>query len=362
MKLRIEVEPYRRRLRTPFVTSRGKLVERQGFFVRLVDGDGHVGTGEAAPVYWIDDDSLEAVGACLSPLHGKLVDADALASIDDVQAAMSAVTIQAPACERCPSAHAALEAAALDLAARRRGVATATILGGTAGTPVEVNALVSAPKPADVAREVRRFIEGGFRTVKLKVGACDPATDGDRIRSAGTAARGSARLRLDANRAWPFDVAEEMLAAAAAASIDYIEEPLARPSLGELARLRSTSGVAVAVDESLDALGGIDALAGAEACDVVVLKPTRAGGLLRTLALARAAHGRGLRCVLTDAIETKTGRAAVVHAAAVLPGAPEAVGLGGRGLLDDEPPRTCVRPTGPGMTVDGAQAGVHPPG
>jgi len=356
MRIGIEVEPYCRRLRTPFVTSRGELAERSGYFVRLADRDGRVGTGEAAPVYWIDDDPLDAIGACLAPLHGKVIDVDALESIDDVHALMSTVMMHAPARGQPPSTRAAIEAAALDLAARRRGIATVTILGGAAARPVEVNALVSAPKPADVAREVRCAIEGGFRTVKLKIGACDPETDAERIRSAADAASGSARLRLDANRAWPFEIAERMLIGVGAAPIDYIEEPLARPSPGELARLRSVSGVAVAVDESLDALGGIDTLAAAAACDVVVLKPARAGGMLRTLALVHAAHGRGLRCVLTDAIETKVGRAAVVHTAAALPCMPEAVGLGGRALLDDEPLCPWLRPMGPGMTISGAAA------
>lgn len=351
MRLRVEVEPYRRRLSASLATGSGTLTERAGYFVRLFDHDGHSGLGEAAPVYWIEDDPLDVVGAALSALHGKRVDADVLEAIDDVHALVSAAMKHAPACEARPSARAAIEAAALDLAARRGGVATTTLLGGAAATRVEVNALVSAPRPADVAREVRRHVEGGFRTVKLKVGACDPATDADRIRAGVDAVSGKARIRLDANRAWPFDVAKKILAAVDAAAIDYVEEPLARPSAVELARLRSASGASIAVDESLASLGGIDALAAAAACDVVVLKPARTGGVSRTIALARVAHACGLRCVLTDAIETTTGRAAVVHAAAALPGTREAVGLGGRGVLDDEAPCPWVRPTGPGMTL-----------
>jgi len=360
VKIEFQVEPYRCRLQKPFVTGRGELAERAGFFVRLIDPDGRVGSGEAAPVYWIDDDSLDGIGACLGVLHGRCIEVDALASVDDVSALMSAVAVHAPPCERRAAARAAVEAAALDLAARRCEVATATLLGGAAGAPVEVNALVSAPTPADVASGVRRLIEGGFLTVKIKVGACDPVTDGDRIRAAADAAGGRARLRLDANRAWPFAVAEKMLVDAAAASIDYVEEPLARPSAVELARLRSASGTGIAVDESLDALGGIDALAAAAACDVVVLKPARVGGVLRTLALAGEVRERGLRCVLTDAIETDIGRAAVVHAAAALPRMPEAVGLGGRGLVDEDPLRPWLLPTGPGTTVsaEGGSRGI----
>jgi L-alanine-DL-glutamate epimerase-like enolase superfamily enzyme len=110
-------------------------------------------------------------------------------------------------------------------------------------------------------------------------------------------------------------------------------------------------GVGIAVDESLDALGGIAVLAAGGACDVVVLKPARVGGPLSTLALARLACAHGMRVVLTDSIETAVGRSAVVHSAAALGETPEAVGLGGRGLLDEEPLYPSLWPCGPGLAV-----------
>lgn len=351
MKLGIEVEPYRRRLATPLVTSRGELAERAGFFVRLVDSDGQVGWGEAAPVYWIDDDPLDATGACLRPLHGRSVDVDAIGSLDDVRTTILAITGARSVPPLRTAARAAVETAVLDLAARRRGIAVATLLGGAADAPVAVNALVVAADPSDVAREVRHHVANGVRAIKLKVGACAPATDAERVCAAARATGGAVPLRLDANRAWSFAVAKTVLDAVPPGAIDYVEEPLSSPSVTELARLRIATGVGIAVDESLDALGGISALAAGGACDVVVLKPARVGGPLSTLALAREARGHGLRAVLTDSIETAVGRSAVVHTAAALLGAPEAIGLGGRRLLDAEPLHSSLWPCGPGLAV-----------
>ena len=89
MRLRVEVEPYRRRLSVPLATGHGTLAERAGYLVRIADEQGCVGTGEAAPIYWIDDDPLDTVGACLAVLHGRRIDIDALESIDDVASRMA---------------------------------------------------------------------------------------------------------------------------------------------------------------------------------------------------------------------------------------------------------------------------------
>ena len=354
MKLRIRVESYRRTLATPLATGRGVLMEREGILVRLADAEGGVGSGEAAPVYWIDDDALAAVRDQLNALNGRAVEVEGLDSLDDVGAAVVALMGTEASRSLRPAARAAIETAALDLASRRRGVAVATLLGGSADVAIAVNALVATAEPAAVGQEVRRHLANGVRAIKLKVGTCAPGVDVERIRAAATAAaNGGVRLRLDANRAWSPSVAESVLAAAPRDAIDYVEEPLAQPTLSGLARLRAATRVAVAIDESLSLLGGVAPLAAATACDVVVLKPARIGGPLPTLVLARDAREHGLRCVLTDSIETAVGRAAVVHTAAALGGDLEAIGLGGPGLVDDEPIHPCMRPCGPGLAVRG---------
>ena len=100
-------------------------------------------------------------------------------------------------------------------------------------------------------------------------------------------------------------------------------------------------------------LGGIDS---PRCSDGLRRRRAEACTCRRTAADAHArarAREHGLRCVLTDSIETAIGRAAVVHTAAALGGAPEAIGLGGRGLSTTSPfSRGFVR-ADPGLTVCG---------
>ena len=86
-----------------------------------------------------DDDPLDATNACLGPLHGRSIEVDALESLDDVRTTILAITSARSAPSLRKAARAAVETAALDLVARRRGIAVATLLGGTADAPVTIH-------------------------------------------------------------------------------------------------------------------------------------------------------------------------------------------------------------------------------
>jgi o-succinylbenzoate synthase len=358
VRIEVSVARYRRRFRRPLASPRGTIVEREGLILSLSDSDGRVGQGEAAPISWIDDEQFGDAAADLNRLGealelGSLVldgdDAERATWLDRIASGFSA------------SARAALDAASLDLAARRTGKSAAQRLGAPAVAAVELNALVVEANPDDVSRAVRDRIAQGYRVVKLKVGAGEPRLDIERARAARDALGDGVALRLDANAAWSFDHARETLQAIGPASLDYVEEPLADATAESLFRLREATGLRLAVDESLDRIG-VESLLARRCCDVVVLKPMRVGGPTRTLELGRRLGVSGLRVVLTDAIETAVGRAAVVHAAAALAAlnGPEAIGLGGLELLapdpqtelsDDVPGVTAFAASGPGLTI-----------
>ena len=364
MNLRVAVARYRRGIRRPLATARGVVVEREGLILSLTDPQGRIGRGEAAPISWIDGEPLDDVAYDLARLGDTLELPERVLDGEDTRRSTWHHEIGRGL---RPSARAALDAASLDLAARRAGISAAKRLGAGREVPVPVNAMVVEARSEEVADAVRARIERGYHVVKLKVGAGQPRLDIERVGAARAALRGGATLRLDANAAWSFDVAREVLAAIGPTSVDYVEEPLANPTAEALARLGAEVGVVLAVDESFDRLGGVEGLATSRCCDVVVLKPARVGGPTRTVVIARRLVESGLRVVLTDAIETAVGRAAVVHAAAALAttGVSEAIGLGGLELLapdagadvsDDIVDVTACLAEGPGLAVKAVRA------
>jgi o-succinylbenzoate synthase len=276
---RVEVRPYRLKLMRPVRTSRGVHDTREGFLVFAHDGD-LVGQGDAAP---LPELGTESIAECCRQLQR--------ASFDGLP--------------ETPAARCAVEQALLDLEAQRAGVPLARFLEGEAAFDVPASALLSAETVPELAREAQRRVANGFRTLKLKVGL-----DGDYARAAVVrdAVGAEVKLRLDANAAWDATVALRKLRELAPLQIELCEQPTA-----DLLGLEA-SPIPIAADELLasDPDGALERAA------VVVLKPMLLGGLVPALRLARRAHERGRRIIVTTSLESVVGRAGAVHLAAAV--------------------------------------------
>jgi L-Ala-D/L-Glu epimerase len=296
---RIEVRPYRLRLLRPLRSAHGVRESREGFLV-FAHQDGLIGYGDAAPLPELGTESL---AECLTQLEG--------ARFDALPAA--------------PAARCAVEQALLDLRAQQLGMPLARVLDRAARLEISASALLTGDAVPELAREAQRASAEGFGTLKLKVGREDDYARAAVVRDA---VGPRVKLRLDANGAWDAAAALRKLRELAPLGIEMCEQPT--PDLRGL----EGSPVVVAADEMLAS----DVDGALRRARVVVLKPMLLGGLTAALALARRAHARGLKIVVTSALESAVGRAGAVHlAAAVLAlGAQPAAGIAtGRLLAED---------------------------
>ena len=278
------------RVRLPFVrpvrTALGELAERDALLVH-VRGDGADGWGECAaqaePGYW-----HEFVDGCEDVLRRWLLPGldGATVGADDV-----------PAVPGWPMASAAVECAVVDALCRRAGVSVAAWLGGTR-SHVDATLTLGIDEPVEL---------GPYRSLKLKAapGSVPPVPAG-------------VPTCLDANGSFTLDTVGELLAAGATT----VEQPLGADDLVGHASLDAT----VALDESIRTPDDVVTAAALRACEIVVLKPGRLGGL----AAARRAHdvavAAGLRVKVGGMWDTGVGRAAAL-AVASLPGCTEPADL-----------------------------------
>lgn len=339
------VEPVRLALRRPLATARGAIAVRETFVLRLTAEDGACGAGEAAPAYWIGEGSLAATEAALGRIVARV---GGRSDADELRAWWS------EGCDLDHAAACALDAALVDLAARCARVPACALLAEDGG-PVEVvpvAALVGGSDTVALAAAVDAALAAGFTTLKLKVGDAALADDLARVDAVRRRAGAKIALRLDANRAWTADEARRALAAFASAAPAFVEEPLRDSDPRRLADLARTSGVAIAVDESIATDADLDRLLDAEASVHVVLKAARVGGPTRLVQLARRARAAGLPVVVTDGIEGAVGTGVAVHAAAAIE-TNLAVGLGGVQLVDAlaSSRGPWVRPSGAGFGI-----------
>jgi L-alanine-DL-glutamate epimerase-like enolase superfamily enzyme len=283
----------RRRLREPFATAWGTVSERELVLVRLEDGSGAAGFGEAAPLAGYGS-GLEEVLAGLERAREVLAGADS----DGARERLSGVSMT-------PEALAALDLALWDLSCRRVEAPLWRRLGAASAPEVLVNATLAG----SAAAEARRFRAAGVRCIKVKVGLGD---DFERIAAVRAAVGRDAALRIDANGAWSVEEAVAALASFERFEIELCEEPV--HGLEAIARVASATAVPIAMDESAALEGALTR----RVCDAACLKVARCGGISGLLSTAARAREAGYRVYLASTLDGPLGIAAALHAAAVV--------------------------------------------
>jgi muconate cycloisomerase len=349
-------------LRIPFVESfRHSATERRwsdSVVVRVRDEAGTEGFGEGAPRPYVTGETVETM---LDHLAGELwpritnreipreIDIEALADFVPETRLEGSI---APNASR-----AALELALLDCALRREKRPMASLLPPRRRR-VTYGGVIAAGPIHRVVVQARRTRAVGLHDVKLKVGFED---DVARVAAAREALGAGVSLRLDANGAWSFDRAVEVLSAVAHLGIAAVEQPLARGPVEELRRLRCATPVPIVVDESLVTEEDAAALLAADACDFFNVRVSKCGGLARALKIASAAFAARVGIQVGSQVgETALLAAAGRHLAAALPEVAFAEGSFGTLLLAEDVSVESVRfghrgeaplLTGPGLGI-----------
>jgi len=202
-------------------------------------------------------------------------------------------------------------------------------------TSVEVNAIIPAVAQDQAAELAQEAVARGCRTIKIKVGGA-PDLDIARIATVRMIldeafGAGIGRIRLDANAQWDLHQAIAMLERCDRYGIEYAEQPCA--SLSDLARLRSETGVRIAVDEGIRTARDPYALDLGDIADVAIIKPATLGGVRASLALI---DELGLPVVVSGAMDSSVGLGTSLALAGAVPNLPLASGLGTGALLADD--------------------------
>ena len=266
-------------LAKPFVIARGAKTEAH-VVVAHVAGGGHSGRGEAVPYARYGESVEEAVKA-LNGLQGPLT----RARLPDLLPAGAARN--------------ALDCALWDLAAKQAGKRAWDLAGLAPPQPAMTCYTLSLGDPAQMAAEAKAVAH--LKLLKLKLGG---AGDPDRM-AAVRAARPDARIVADANEAWTVDQLEPFLAAAAAAGVELIEQPL--PAADDAALAHIARAVPVCADESAHTTADLAGLAGRY--DAVNIKLDKTGGLTEALAMARAAQAAGFKIMIGSMVATSLAAA-----------------------------------------------------
>ncbi|HEU5039862.1 MAG TPA: o-succinylbenzoate synthase [Gemmatimonadales bacterium] len=304
----------------PFIISGGAMRERRSLLVGLEDGEGHRGLGECPPfeLPFYSEETLAGARHLLEAvLIPRLVGRE-IASAEDV-----AILLES-GIRGNRFARAALETAAWDLEADRRGTGLAHLLGERLGVApsARIACGVALGIPADrsldtLRRWVADAVAHGYRRVKIKVA---PGWDEAAVVAAREALDGrDLPLTVDGNGAFEWPEHESRLRALDRLGLLYIEQPLAPDELVGHARLSATLQTPICLDETLH-----DARAARQVVElggplVWNVKVHRVGGLTEVCRIVAIAWRSGVKLWAGTMPESGVGSQAAI-AAAALPG------------------------------------------
>jgi len=196
----------------------------------------------------------------------------------------------------------ALDCALWDLEAKMLGTSAAELAGLAPLHAVETAFTISLASPEEMSARARDAAH--YPLLKLKLGG-----DGDEERLAAVRqAVPDARLIADANEAWRTSNLERLLAAAKAARVELVEQPL--PAGDDALLQHIARAVPVCADESVHDRASLATIA--KRYDAVNIKLDKTGGLTEALATAAEARRLGLKIMAGCMVATSLAMAAAL--------------------------------------------------
>ena len=333
------------RTKHPFVIARGGSSEWKMVWVRLTDGDGAEGWGEAAPSRFYGE-TADTVVAALDRLAPSLAEADAW-SLEAIEAEL------ARALRFNAAARTAISAALHDLAGKRLGVPVWRMWGlDRAAAPRSSYTIGIAGDEETLRARVAEAAE--YPILKVKLGS---DRDAEIIRTVRLAAPDKV-LRVDANAAWTTKHALRMVELLLDYDVEFVEQPLPPHDLEGMRFVRERSPLPIIADESCLVAADIPRLAGV--VDGINIKLSKCGGLREALRMIATARAHGMLVMAGCMVETSLGISAAAHFAPLL----DVADLDGAALLADDPVTGATIaggridiPTGPGLGVTRKKTG-----
>lgn len=279
----------------PIHFSTRRVTAREYCLVRIRSSDGAHGIGYCYAVNTAGKLLLDAVVDALAP---RLVGQDSH-RVEGLWREMYQDTLLLGRVGAVTRALSAVDTALWDLNARTAGLPLYRYLGATVLDRVPCYGsggyYWSGKTDADLAAEMRSFVEQGYRAVKMKVGRLSPREEAARVQAAREAVGPDVELMLDANNAWPdLPTALRYTRSLEEFEPSWIEEPFLPDDIDNHARLARSTSIPVATGEIEAGRWRFKEMLEKEAAAILQTDATVCGGITEWRRIAATAASFGV--------------------------------------------------------------------
>ncbi len=305
--LTLSYTPYTLHFKTPVLTSRGEMRVKNGFFVRISDGE-KTGVGECS---FIEDLSRDDLLNLESKIQLLATDFDKLNNHFDIFENEKEALY-----EQFPSLLFAIETALIDL--KNGGKQILFPSDFTAGKrAIPINGLIWMGDRDFMLKQIQQKMQDGFYCIKIKVAAIDFDEECrliSFIRERFSASQ--MEIRLDANGGFTEKEVFKKLERLAAFDIHSIEQPVKQKQWKLMQKICAKKIIDVALDEEL--VHTISVEEKNEMLDFIkpqyiILKPSLIGGLAKSDEWISLAEKRKIKWWATSALESNIGLNAIAQ-------------------------------------------------
>jgi len=324
------------RTKHPVIIARGGQSDYQTIWVRLRDGDGNEGWGEAAPTKFYGE-TPESVLSALNLYACEMPDNPF--DLEETERRW------ATKLRRNPAARSALSAALHDLVGKRLGVPVYRLWGLDPAKAPMSTFTIGLDTPEKIRAKVLEAAQ--YPILKIKLG-----TDRDVEILRTIRDTTDKEIRVDANCGWTVKRAIAMLPVLAEFGVTVLEQPLPPNELDGLAEITRRASIPVIADESCETAVDIPRLVGK--VDGINIKLAKCGSLREAVRMIAVARAHGMMVMVGCMIESSLGITAAAHFTPLV----DIVDLDGAALLANDPFQGAsidggrvTLPEGPGLGV-----------
>ncbi|MFS0687859.1 o-succinylbenzoate synthase [Sporosarcina sp. 179-K 8C2 HS] len=295
----VTIRKMKMRMREPFSTSFGTMQDKQFLLLEVHDELGNIGWGEsvAFDAPWYTEETVETNLHMLRDFLIPLLLGKEIGHPDDTGPLFAPIRGN-------NMAKAALECAVWDLFAKRKGIPLAEALGGQRQR-IEVGISIGIQKDlASLIDKVQRYLEEGYKRVKVKI---KPGADIDVLRGLRSAFP-DVPLMADANSAYSLDDID-LLKQLDEFDLLMIEQPLAHDDIVDHAVLQKQLKTPICLDESIHSLEDVRKAVELGSTKVINVKIGRVGGLSEAKRIHDYCMERGVPVWCGGMLEAGIGRA-----------------------------------------------------
>jgi L-alanine-DL-glutamate epimerase-like enolase superfamily enzyme len=311
----METEVLKLRTRHPFIIARGGRSDYETVWVRLKDGDGNEGWGEAAPSSFYGETTEVMLGAFQR--YGKLLPDDPF-HIEETERRWE------ESLRRNPATRAALSSALHDLVGKRLGIPVWKLWGLDPAKAPRSTFTIGI----DTAEKIRaKVLEAKqYPILKIKLGS---DRDLEILRTIRDAT--DREIRVDANCGWTVKQSIQMLPVLKEYGVTVLEQPLRPDDVDGLGEIRRRAEIPVIADESCETAADIPRLVGK--VDGINIKLAKCGGLREAIRMIAIARAHAMTVMVGCMIESSIAITAAAHFTPLV----DIVDLDGAALLADDP-------------------------